>query len=663
MRPRQGRPVAAAGQRGQAIVLIAIMLAVLIGMVALALDGARGYAIRRDLQSAIDAASLAAADGLQRGGSYPVAEQSATAVFAADLRLYAAPSCGPYGAPGASPFTVTCTFSDATVLTQTVSNLGPQGSSFAISATRTVQLEFARVLTSGNSLRVAAAGTSGVGNLVNSPTLAALDSAGCGGTSGASFNEAAGGTLTVLGDVVSNGAVTVNGTLQVGGDLYATCQPTVAHAVSLCYPSGLVPPCTYPDVAGSTRSGYHVADPGYPPPPLSGVSQPHPLDAVVLSPGTYASDPAFQAQRCYFLAGGVYNWQGGYTNNGAFVSNELKPPDEPKVSDNTKLASHQLWNADGANCAGSAQVTSVAGSKGISNGTWAFVITSTRTAFYNGVAYLRESAPSVCYTTFVNGAGRNVQIQISNVPGATAYNIYAAPSGSCAGPFGLATSVAVAGTEQNNSTASCPMYSGTGCSLGNETILLDATVLGPPFAPNLLAPPGVLGSPPPSSETAPVKNNLANDNADRAPPPDGDRANENQCDSVGGALVTCPGRVTPGAVEFYIPSGACLNDSTQGDNLLFGGYQYDWIVVYEPGRAFPPANTCANFLGAATDSAYIGFIYAPAASLNIQKASTFRTDETGGVMADTITFTGQLPTIIGDPADYGPAPPASRLIS
>src|SRR5256885_1886966 len=46
------------GQSGQAIVLIAIMLTVLIGMTAIAIDGARAYALRRDLQAAVDSAAM-----------------------------------------------------------------------------------------------------------------------------------------------------------------------------------------------------------------------------------------------------------------------------------------------------------------------------------------------------------------------------------------------------------------------------------------------------------------------------------------------------------------------------------------------------------------------------------------------------------------------------
>jgi hypothetical protein len=121
--------------------------------------------------------------------------------------------------------------------------------------------------------------------------------------------------------------------------------------------------------------------------------------------------------------------------------------------------------------------------------------------------------------------------------------------------------------------------------------------------------------------------------------------------------------ITPGAVEFYIPSGGCLNATTSADNFLFSGNQYDWIMVYEPGQSYPPANACTtNLLGAAADSAWVGLIYMPAAILTVQKAASFRTEATGGLLADKIIFTGQLPTIIGS-SNFQPAAPASRLTS
>jgi len=69
------------GERGQAIVLVAIMIVVLIGMSALAIDGSRAYMLRRDLQAAVDAAALAAGDTLQWTSSYPQAEQAASTSF------------------------------------------------------------------------------------------------------------------------------------------------------------------------------------------------------------------------------------------------------------------------------------------------------------------------------------------------------------------------------------------------------------------------------------------------------------------------------------------------------------------------------------------------------------------------------------------------------
>lgn len=644
--------------------LIAIMLAVLVGMAALAIDGSRAYTLRRDLQTALDAAALAAADNLQQTGSYASAEQAATAAFGANRRLYTAPSCAPgYGAPGVGPLTVTCTYTDGTVLIQVVSALGPAGTQFTLTATRSLSLQFARILTNGASPTLSAQATSTVDNLRDAPTLAALSQAGCGGAPGIAMTVNGGGTLEVLGDVVSNGAISVSGlsNLKVDGDIYARCQAVVPATAMGCYPSGNSAPCTSPDVLGVTRTGYTYSDPGYPPPVVAGGSQPTPGSTVVLQPGTYTVDPVFNNGTCYFLSGGVYKWLGGFTNNNSFVSNELRPPDEPKFGDNTTLASHQFWNVGTADCAGSAQVTTVSGVNPIPSGVWAFVLTSTRIAVYNGVPYTRESAPSKCYVVSASGLNRNVQIRVSNLPGATAYNIYAAPSGSCNGPFGLAQVLPVVGTPANNSTSGCPVYSGAGCSLGNEGIILDATDLGAPFAPNAAAPPGVIGSYPPAAQSAPLKSNLPNENANRAAPPGGDRANENQCNTVAGPLTTCPAPITPGAVAFYIPNGGCLNATSGGDNYFFSGYQYNWMVVYEPGPANPPANTCANTIGAATDSAWIGLVYTPSASVSIQKASTFRTDESGGIIADTLTFSSQLPTIIGDPVDYGPVAPAGRL--
>jgi len=650
-------------QRGQAIILLAIMIAVVVGMAGMTIDGARAYALRRDLQAAVDAAALAAGDRMQQSGSYTSAEQAASTSFGTNLRLYSAPACSPgYGAPGASPHTVTCTFSDGTTLSDVATAAGPQGSIFSLNATRSLQLTFARVLVTGSTPVVSATSGAETNGQVYTPAIAALDQAGCGGTAGNAISVTGGGTLSVIGDVVANGSISVSpGDLNVAGDIYARCQTTVPGTVTLaCYPSGSATPCTYPDVAGAVRAGFRLVDPAYPPPAVAGGGQGSPGDYVVLSPGLYAADPAFNSSRCYFLSAGVYDWVAGYTNAGGFVSNELKPPDEPTASSNTSMG-HQMWDTGGVNCAGSFQVSNISAFTGIAEGSWGIELTATRTDTYSGTNYKRESAPSMCRIAAV-GDSQAIKLQISNVPGATAYNVYASPpSGGCSGPFGLAGSVVVSGPVRNDSTAGCPAVSGSTCSLGNESAVLDASILGG-FAPNPLAAPGVIGAYPPSGESPPLRVNLPNQNPARATPPAGDRANENQCDSLVGAPVSCPGTITPGAVEFYVPNGGCMNASTSGDNFLFSGYQYDWLMVYEPGNAYPPANTCSNMLGAAADSAWVGLLYLPSASLNVQKAATFRTEATGGLMADTITFSGQLPEIIFS-ANFAPTAPASKLVS
>jgi len=642
-------------QRGQAIVLIAIMLAVLVGMAALAIDGSRAYAARRDLQAAVDSAALAGADKLQQTGNYTTAEQAATSIFGANLRLYAAPSCSGYGSPGAAPLAATCTYPDGTVLTQLVSSLGPQGSRFSLVASRMLQLEFAKVLTNGASPTITAAASGGVNNLLFTPAIAALTQAGCGGAGGAAISVNGSGTLNVSGDVVANGSITVaSSNLRVAGDIYARCQGSVGGAANACYPSGLSTPCSYPDVAGNTRSGFRLADPAYPGPSSFGSSQGAPGSNVVLRPGTYAGDPNFNGGDCWFLSGGAYDWQAGYTNNLGLVSNELKPPDEPVVGSTTSISTHQFWNTDGANCAGSFQVNNIGGPNALDMGNWGVVLTSVRTDTYGGVSYVRESAPSACRSVHVHN-GEVLQVQVSNLPGATSYNVYLSNlNNGCNGPWGLAGNIPVVGTVSNSNTNPCPAFSGAGCSLGHETIIFDNTLVPDTFAPSAVAAAGTFESYVPAAESAPLSPSLPNSNPPQGVGSGGDRANEGNCESVGGSYVTCPGPITPGAVELYIPSG-CLR-TTSGDTYVFSGFQYDWLSVYEP-----PANAClTNTLGGAANSAYVGLVYAPSAGVSVTSAYSFEVAGTGGVMANTVSFTGALPSITYS-ASYAPVPPASRL--
>src|SRR5258708_13982746 len=152
----------------------------------------------------------------------------------------------------------------------------------------------------------------------------------------------------------------------------------------------------------------------------------------------------------------VYNVQNGYTNGGGFVSNNLKPPDEPSTSNNTVLAYH-MWNTGGADCAGAFQVNTLANSNAVRAGTWAIEVTAARTETYSGTNYKRESAPSMCRTVQVNG-GQAIQVQISNVPGAPSYNAYAQPPPNpvSSGPFGYAGSLPLPGAADTTRPTPCP---------------------------------------------------------------------------------------------------------------------------------------------------------------------------------------------------------------
>jgi hypothetical protein len=119
--------------------------------------------------------------------------------------------------------------------------------------------------------------------------------------------------------------------------------------------------------------------------------------------------------------------------------------------------------------------------------------------------------------------------------------------------------------------------------------------------------------------------------------------------------------VTPGAVQFYFPPNACINQQGNGSTYVFSGYQYNWVSVYEPGTLSPPANSCANSLGANSNSAYVGLFYSPAASITIRSSHVMDVAGTGGFIADRFTFNGTLPAIRYS-SSYAPGPPATKLV-
>jgi hypothetical protein len=440
-------------------------------------------------------------------------------------------------------------------------------------------------------------------------------------------------------------------------------------------------------VTGTQANGWTMPDPGYPLPPLNASSQSWSSSSgSVEQPGTYTSDP--RPSGCYFLAGGVYNFKAGITENGGFVSNELRPPDEPNmmtagvpnfttlraaltgtnqqqilvntlpgaVQQNSQVflegqlpftvsanaaagatviniskqtiagtvpngavlsirALPQFWDLNGS-CGSS--FSAVPNGAGTLNGTESVEVTAVRWE-PNGVAnctgpatptcYLRESAPSMCKTvTLGNGV---LKVSATTDPGAQYFNVYIAQNGSCSG-FAYLTTFA-AGSFANINSSTFPV----GWPAGQPS--------------------------PPDQQGMPLATGLPNANPAPGTPPRGDLANEGHCvDTSTGAGIACPGALTPGAVVIYIPNGGCIDQHGTGDMYLFSGYQYQRVVLYEPGpEQSSQPNTCTgNKVNGAGFTSLIGIFYMPAASVTINGNSAYQATIAGGVIAWTASIIG-----------------------
>jgi Flp pilus assembly protein TadG len=667
-------------QKGQAIVLIALMMAVLLGFAGLAIDSARAFDGRRLLQDSVDAAALAAAESYQNGASWTAAQNAAILLFQKDNRLSTgAPACAPSsfgtpapGSPGTAVVT-TCTMSGGTgyVLTLSASDNGPGGQLFSLSATRPLTVALMQVLGQSPTITLTAVGSATANDQALTPALAGLSNAGCFGTGGATpFSiPATTNYLTVVGDVVSNGAASLGAGsfLRLGGDMLTRCAPptNAANITYECWPGTTPPACTGGSVQGQLRStANNFADPGYAAPSLAGlVTQPNPLTNVVLSPGIYNNDPqfGFGGPACYFLPGGVYQWLAGMTVSAGIISNELKPPGEPG-------SNPPFWRLSaGFTCEGSwvGAAKQAADNFGVGTyGNWPVVVTS---VYHRPGSVDRESAPSACALVNVAGPDGALAINVSNVPGATSYNVYAArPPATCASQLGMVGSITNGVLEKTTKldTASCPDPSGTkACSLGAvglvsaTPVYFDLGSISAGWAPNPAALPDTSGAYPPDPEGADFLGGTSFPPANhtRAAYPSGDRANENFC-ATAVAGIACPAAVTPGAVAMYVANGSCFNVTAGGDAFLFSGYQYNWLVSYEP-----PATTCANTWQGMFNSAPIGMSYTPGASFKLAGANASQSRSFGGIVAASILVQSAGGLQLDFNNGYAPRPPGTRL--
>jgi hypothetical protein len=140
----------------------------------------------------------------------------------------------------------------------------------------------------------------------------------------------------------------------------------------------------------------------------------------------------------------------------------------------------------------------------------------------------------------------------------------------------------------------------------------------------------------------------------------GDVANENYCQvspNPGNPNSPCAtAKITPGAVQFYLPAGACLDQEAQGATYVFSGEQYNWISIYEPA-----SNTCSNTMNGGSSTQYIGTIYTPGAGWTINGGN--RAPLAGQVICYTASVSGSGQVGVDFNPNYSPAPPAARLIN
>jgi hypothetical protein len=117
----------------------------------------------------------------------------------------------------------------------------------------------------------------------------------------------------------------------------------------------------------------------------------------------------------------------------------------------------------------------------------------------------------------------------------------------------------------------------------------------------------------------------------------------------------------------YVTQGTCIN-VTAGDAFLFSGFQYDWILNYEPSQPLPACASGNNWNGA-VNSAAIGLSYAPQAAFNVTGSSGSNADTwslegpTGGILAASIHIQHATGLVIDFDPRYAPSPPGARLIA
>jgi hypothetical protein len=495
------------------------------------------------------------------------------------------------------------------------------------------------------------------------------------------------------------------------GNCYGAAGSNCSVAQYYCYNStpGFIPyapPCN----GGDTQGGPVVPAASLPDPGYLAPSVPYyPSAGLSLSRGGYTemtpglwNSFSISGGGCYWLDPGVYTWNGGYTSHGGLVSNELKAPNEELYSapGTTSLAPSPFWGS----CAGTfnVSVVSAPSPNGMKHqggsGQWGIEVTSARfdqfvdptitpNPCFAVPGCRRESTPSACsLASTVDTSNQGIDVNITqNSPGAQYYLVYINPNG-CdgnpnnfsfagrflapgwtdgGGPPATATGGTWTGTLKSGTGGwNCPVAGVTLCAIAYNSLSPNQLCFAQARTQLCQAPDDELA--PQCFANCPAAAGVAqsNPNMDLEYPPytGGDVANENYCvvsPNPGDPISPCAtAKVTPGAVQFYFPSGSnCLDQNGNGSTHVFSGEQYNWIVIYQAS-----GSTCSyQKLNGNATTQYIGTIYSPTASWDILGSDT--SPLAGQVIAYAAKVTGSANVGIDFNPNYSPAPPAARLIN
>ena len=720
-------------QEGQAIVLIALLILVLFGMLGLAIDSGRGYVDRRDQQTAVDAAALAAGDWYENYTDLNLSIQQSVLLYQRDLRLYSGPATvsGPtlalVGANNSlKQNTWIYTYNESYTLTIVATDTQFNGFQFQYTTIHSLSLAFIQIFGGSKTVPISATATSIVGNQRQTPALLTLSTQSC------ATNLTGSAQLTVLGDVYTNGTACLDSNLHEAGNCYGGAGSNCNVAQYYCYNSspGFVPYAPSPTCnAGDTQGTGIVPAPTLPDPGYLADSVAYYTSAQTynqwnrgtwteMRPGQYGNfHLSGGTASCAFMDPGVYTFTNGYSSdaNGSLLSNELRPPAEELWSApaTTNRANPQFWDqnnvgvggAAGPGCSGLFNLTTVAAPGfGIKHqgggGNWGVELTSVRwdrfldssvtpDPCYNSPGCRRESGPSECQqANTLDGNNNGIDVNVTrNAPGAQYYNVYVNANGcdgnpnnfSFVGRFlapgfvdgGSPPALAVGPFPNGTNTT---LINGTGgwpCGLPTVTI---CSIVYNNMSPTvqcyaqtrtqLCQTPDDEGAPQCFSNCPPPANLLSQENAPMSleypPYSAGDVANENYCQpspNPGNINAPCIGsQVTPGAVQFYFPSGSCFNQNSQGATYVYGGVQYNWIVIYAPA-----SNTCPESMNGGASTQFIGTIYTPGADWTINGGD--RSPLAGQVICYTAKVAGGGQAGIDFNPNYSPVPPAARLIN